>query len=133
MLPLIYNKIVPSFDHKVKQKYTPFGNVRNSWPLRQKVSTQTVALFSLLLYNTHTALGGELAVPCCLQSATVGLNVAGGLLRGKLEIVRSVDIKVLCNVILLTVSGWEHSSTTQLERVPQGSFEVATCENTVSA
>ena len=72
-------------------------------------------------------------MPCYLQSATVGLNVAGGLLRGKLEVVRSVDIKVLCNVILLTVSGWEHSSTTQLERVPQGSFEVATCENTVSA
>lgn len=58
-----------------------------------------------------TVLGGELAVPCYLQSATVGLNVAGGFLRGKQAFARSVDTKVLCNVILSTVSGWEHSST----------------------
>lgn len=35
------------------------------------------------LYNAYTALGGELAVPCYLQSATVGLNVAGGFMCGK--------------------------------------------------
>ena len=85
------------------------------------------------MYNTFTALGGELAVPCYSQSATVGLNVAGGFRRGKQESARSVDIKVLCNVRLLTVSGWEHSSTTQFERVPQGSFGVATYRDTVSA
>ena len=34
---------------------------------------------------------------------------------------------------LRTVSGWEHSSTKQFERVPRGSFEVATCKYTVSA
>ena len=50
-----------------------------------------------------TVLGGELAVPCYLQSATVGLNVAGGFLRGKQAFARSVDTKVLCNVILSTV------------------------------
>lgn len=53
-----------------------------------------------MLYNIPTVLGGELAVPCCLQSATVGPNVAGGFLRGKLEIARGVDTKVLCNVTL---------------------------------
>ena len=72
-------------------------------------------------------------MPCHSQSATVGLNVAGGFQRGKQEAARSVDIKVLCNVRLLTVSGWEHSSTTQFERVPRGSFEVATYRDTVSA
>ena len=80
-----------------------------------------------------TVLGGELAVPCYLQSATVGLNVAGGFLRGKQAFARSVDTKALCNVILSTVSGWEHSSTTQIERVPQGCFGVATYKDTVSA
>ena len=80
-----------------------------------------------------TVLGGELAVPCYLQSATVGLNVAGGFLRGKQAFARSVDTKVLCNVILSTVSGWEHSSTTQIERVPQGCSGVATSNDTVSA
>ena len=78
-------------------------------------------------------LGGELAVPCYLQSATVGLTVADGFLRGRQEVARSVDTKVLCNVKLRTVSGWEHSSTKQIERVPQGSFGVATYENTASA
>ena len=72
-------------------------------------------------------------MPCHSQSATVGLNVAGGFRRGKQEAARSVDTKVLCNVTLLTVSGWEHSSTTQLDRVPRGSFGVATYRNTVSA
>ena len=85
------------------------------------------------MYNSNTALGGELAVPCRLQSATVGLKVTGGFMRGKQEFARSVDIKVLCNVNLLTVSGWEHSSTTQQDRVPQGCFEVATYKDTVSA
>lgn len=72
-------------------------------------------------------------MPCYLQSATVGLKVAGGFLRGKQEVARSVDTKVLCNVNLRTVSGWEHSSTKQIKRVPQGCFGVATYENTVSA
>jgi len=72
-------------------------------------------------------------VPCYLQSATVGLKVADGFLRGKQEAARSVDTKVLCNVNLRTVSGWEHSSTKQIERVPQGCFGVATYGNTVSA
>lgn len=49
-------------------------------------------------YNIGTVLGGELAVPCHLQSATVGLKVAGGFLRWKQELARSVDPKVLCNV-----------------------------------
>lgn len=61
---------------------------------------QTLAFLPKVLYNTCTVLGGELAVPCCLQSATVGPNVAGGFLRGKPELARSVDIKVLCNVTL---------------------------------
>ena len=78
-------------------------------------------------------LSGELAVPCCLQSATVGLNGTGGFVRGKQEGVRSVDTKVLCNVTLLTVSGRERSSTTQFDRVPQGCFGVAACADTVSA
>ena len=86
-----------------------------------------------MLYNTITALGGEPAVPCYSQSATVRLNVAGGFRRGKLETARSVDPKVLCNVTLSTVSGWGHSSTTQFERVPRGSFGVATYRDTVSA
>ena len=72
-------------------------------------------------------------MPCRLQSATVGLNVAGGFICGKQEFARSVDTKVLCDVTLLTVSGWEHSSTTQYERAPQGSFGVATYKDTVSA
>ena len=61
---------------------------------------QTLAFLRKVLYNTCTVLGGELAVPCHLQSATVGPNVAGGFLRGKQELARSVDIKVLCNVTL---------------------------------
>ena len=56
-----------------------------------------------------------------------------GFWCGKQALVRSVDLKVLCNVTLRTVSGWEHSSTKQFERVPRGSFEVATCKYTVSA
>ena len=86
-----------------------------------------------MLYNGNTALGGELAVPCRLQSATVGLTVADGFVCGKLEFARSVDIKVLCDVKLRTASGWEHSSAKQSERAPQGSFEVATYNDTVSA
>lgn len=85
------------------------------------------------MYNSDTALGGELAVPCRLQSATVGLKVAGGFLCGKQEFARSVDTKVLCDVNLSTVSGWEHSSTTQHERAPQGSFGVVAYKDTVSA
>ena len=57
------------------------------------------------MYNSNTALGGELAVPCRLQSATVGLKVTDGFMRGKQEFARSVDTKVLCDVTLLTVSG----------------------------
>ena len=34
---------------------------------------------------------------------------------------------------LRTVSGWEHSSTKQIERVPRGSFGVATYKYTVPA
>ena len=94
---------------------------------------QTLAKLHKFVYNTFTALSGELAVPCHSQSATVGLKVAGGFRRGKQESARSVDTKVLCNATLLTVSGWEHSSTTQHERVPQGSFGVATYRDTVSA
>ena len=56
-----------------------------------------------------------------------------GFWCGKQALVRSVDLKVLCNVTLRTVSGWEHSSTKQLERVPRGSFGGATCKYTVSA
>lgn len=63
------------------------------------------------MYNNGTALSGELAVPCRLQSATVGLNVAGGFICGKQESARNVDTKVLCDAMLSTVSGWEHSST----------------------
>ena len=55
-----------------------------------------------------------------------------GFWCGKQALVRSVDLKVLCNVTLRTVSGWEHSSTKQLERVPRGSFGGATCKYTVS-
>ena len=94
---------------------------------------KTLAIVCSLCYNTFTVLGGELAVPCCLQSATVGLNGVGGILCGKQEFARDVDIKVLCNVTLRTVSGWEHSSTKQHARVPRGSFEVVTCKDTVSA
>ena len=94
---------------------------------------QILAKYCDILYNMSTALGGELAVPCRLQTATVGPSVTGGFLRGKQEFARSVDIKVLCNVNLSTVSGWEHSSTTQQDRVPQGCFEVATYKDTVSA
>lgn len=72
-------------------------------------------------------------MPCRLQSATVGPNVTGGFLRGKQEFARGVDTKVLCDVTLLTASGWEHSSATQYERAPQGSFGVATYKDTVSA
>ena len=85
------------------------------------------------MYNSVTALSGELAVPCRLQSATVGLNVAGGFICGKQESARNVDTKVLCDAMLSTVSGWEHSSTTQFERAPQGSFGVVTYLDTVSA
>ena len=56
-----------------------------------------------------------------------------GFWCGKQALVRSVDLKVLCNATLRTVSGWEHSSTKQLERVPRGSFGGATCKYTVSA
>ena len=94
---------------------------------------QTLDFLFRLMYNTLTALSGELAVPCYSQSATVRLNVAGGFRRVKQESARSVDTKVLCNVRLSTVSGWGHSSTTQLKRVPQGSFGVATYRDTVSA
>lgn len=59
---------------------------------------QILAFWTKMRYNACTVLGGELAVPCYLQSATVGLNVAGGFLRWKQELVRSVDPKVLCNV-----------------------------------
>ena len=55
-----------------------------------------------------------------------------GFWCGKQALVRSVDLKVLCNATLRTVSGWEHSSTKQLERVPRGSFGGATCKYTVS-
>lgn len=94
---------------------------------------QTVAICAETVYNTVTVLGGEPAVPCRLQSAIVGPNVAGGFLRGKQEIARSVDTKVLCNVTLRTVSGRERSSTKQTDRVPQGSFGGATYEDTVPA
>ena len=67
---------------------------------RQNSSIQTVAKFLAVVYNTFTVLGGELAVPCYLQSATVGLKVAGGFSRGKQASARSVDTKVLCNVKL---------------------------------
>ena len=78
-------------------------------------------------------LGGELVVPCYPQTTTVGLKVAGGFSCGKQEHIRNVDIKVLCNKMLLTVSGQECSSTTQFDCVPRGSFEVVTCVDTVSA
>ena len=47
--------------------------------------------------------------------------------------ISDVDTKVLCDAMLSTVSGWEHSSTTQFERAPQGSFGVVTYRDTVSA
>ena len=72
-------------------------------------------------------------VPCYPQTTTVGLKVAGGFSCGKQEHIRNVDIKVLCNKMLLTVSGQECSSTTQFDCVPRGSFEVVTCVDTVSA
>ena len=50
-------------------------------------------------YNTNTVLGGELVVPCYPQSTTAGLKVTDGLVRGKQERIRSVDVKVLCNAL----------------------------------
>ena len=87
--------------------------IQQDTPLQRR--NKSVAICKNIVYNGFTALGGEPAVPCNSQSATVGLNVAGGNRRGKQEATRSVDTKVLCNVTLPTVSGWEHSSTTQLE------------------
>lgn len=66
----------------------------------QNSTKQTLAIFFKVVYNSNTALGGELAVPCRLQSATVGLKVAGGFACGKQEFARSVDTKVLCDVTL---------------------------------
>lgn len=58
-------------------------------------------------------LDGELAVPCKLQSAIAVSNTILGLYHGWLHGARSVDIKVLCNVILWTVSELDRSSTKQ--------------------
>ena len=119
--------------HMLNDIFQPHGcvNSRHKQPIH--FNNKTLAKFTPLVYNILTALGGELAVPCYSQSATVGLNVAGGFRRGKQASARGVDTKVLCIVRLLSVSGWGHSSTTQFERVPQGSFGVATYRDTVSA
>jgi len=60
-----------------------------------------------------TALDGELAVPCELQSAIAVSNAVPGFGYGWPHIARGVDIKVLCNVMLWTVSGLDRSSTKQ--------------------
>ena len=70
--------------------------------------------FSIVIaYNKHTALDGELAALCNLQSAIVGLNTVLGLRMEGLLPLGDVDAKVLCNVCLRTVSGLDRSSTKQ--------------------
>ncbi len=64
-------------------------------------------------YNNSTALDGEAAALCDLQSATVGSNAAPGLRMGGRLPLGGVDVKVLCNVCLRTVSGLDRSSTKQ--------------------
>ncbi len=61
---------------------------------------KTVALFAQKAYNNGTALDGELAALCNLQSATVGLNTVLGLRMGGPLPLGGVDVKVLCNVCL---------------------------------
>ncbi len=66
-----------------------------------------------MLYNSFTALDGEAAAPCDLQPATVGSNAVLGLRMGGQLPLGDVDVKVLCNVCLRTVSGLDRSSTKQ--------------------
>ena len=46
-----------------------------------------------------TVLGGELAVPCYLQSATVGPNANRGGDANTSVLISNVDFKVLCNCL----------------------------------
>lgn len=59
-----------------------------------------VAKIDSKCYNHTAVLDGELAVPCELQSAIAVSNTILGFCYGWLHGARSVDIKVLCNVIL---------------------------------
>lgn len=61
---------------------------------------KTLAILTETIYNYLTALDGELAALCNLQSAIVGLNTAPGVhMEGQLP-QGDVDVKVLCNVCL---------------------------------
>ncbi len=53
-----------------------------------------------MVYNNATALDGELAALCNLQSATAGSNTVLGLRMGGLLPLGGDDVKVLCNVCL---------------------------------
>ena len=64
-------------------------------------------------YNNCTALDGEAAALCNLQSAIDGSNAVLGLRMGGQLPLGDVDTKVLCNVCLRTVSGLDRSSTKQ--------------------
>lgn len=64
-------------------------------------------------YNNRTALDGEVAALCNLQSAIDGSNAVPGLRMGGPLPLGDVDTKVLCNVCLRTVSGLDRSSTKQ--------------------
>ena len=76
-----------------------------------------------LCYNSFV-LDGELAVPCNLQSAIAGVMSGLGLVPVWLPFISGVEVWVLRNGCLRTVSGWEQSSTKQnfpcAVRVPGG-------------
>lgn len=74
---------------------------------------KTLDFFCATGYNIATALDGELAALCNLQSATVGSNTVLGLRMGGPLPLGGDDVKVLCNVCLRTVSGLDRSSTKQ--------------------
>ncbi len=61
---------------------------------------KSLAFFFVMVYNNATALDGELAALCNLQSATAGSNTVLGLRMGGLLPLGGDDVKVLCNVCL---------------------------------
>lgn len=61
------------------------------------INEKNVVKTTAIGYNNNTVLGGEIVVPCHLQTTTAGLNACGGRHVGSVDRVRSVDTKVSCN------------------------------------